>query len=171
MTDRIILDPTWVEGGNLSSRGKEALAEMLLMLPQAPNRVWGPVFMPLMTRIVPSSVEVVLIRDGAVLLTYREDQFFVGWHTPGGYIGPREKTFEEVAKRIATNEIGCSVSAVIQEPIATFLKSDNPRFTDVANLILCRVESEPKEGRWFKEIPPDLLPLHREYWPVISKYL
>ncbi len=51
---------------------------------------WGEAFVPFMSKVVPAAVELVIVRNGKVLLTHRRDAYFRGWHFPGTYLGPRE---------------------------------------------------------------------------------
>lgn len=121
-----------------------------------------------MSRCVPACVELVIVRNGKVLLCHRKDEFFEGWHTPGTYIGPGE-TFQEAAQRCAQKEVKAHVRVI--KCIATFLNNDSPRFHDVSNLLFCEIEGDPQSGAWFQECPPDLIPVHKKFWPAIEPYL
>lgn len=153
----------------LTETGKEALAFLLDLLPKFHKGRWGQVFVPLMSKMVPACVELVVVRNHEVLLTHRKDEFFQGWHTPGTYIGPGE-TFQETAQRCADKEIKCKVRFIKQ--LATFSHPDSPRFHDVSILILCEIaDGEPQACEWFSECPSDLISVHQPYWPVIVENL
>ena len=156
------------DSGNLNDAGKELLAHLLKNLPLFHKGRWGEAFMPLMSRCVPACVELVIVRDGKVLLCHRKDEFFDGWHTPGTYIGPGE-SFQEAAQRCADREIKAQVRVI--KCIASFLNNDNPRFSDLSNLLYCEITGNPQNGTWFQKCPPDLIPVHRKFWPVIEPYL
>ena len=53
-------------------------------------------------------VEIAILREGAnereIYLTYRDDEFFKGWHIPGAVVQAGE-TVEEVFERIARDEL------------------------------------------------------------------
>lgn len=153
--------------GKLNEDGIDLLARLLEKLPVFHKGRWGKAFVPLMSKCVPACVELVIVRDDKVLLTHRKDEFFDGWHTPGTYIGPGE-TFEEAAQRCANKEIKASVRVL--RHIAVFL-NDNPRFSDLSNLLLCEMKEEPQDGTWFTECPTDLIPEHQKFWSVIQKEL
>lgn len=154
--------------GNLNEAGKELLARLLKNLPVFHKGQWGEAFVPLMSRCVPACVELVIVRDRKVLLCHRKDEFFEGWHTPGTYIGPGEN-FQEAAQRCADREIKASVRVI--KCIATFLNNDNPWFFDLSNLLFCRIEDEPHAGEWFRDCPPNIIPVHKKFWPAIEPYL
>lgn len=154
--------------GHLNDAGLDQLIELLDHV-QPGNH--GKAFVPLVKRLglVPTSVEIVLVRDGQVYLTYRDDKHFTGWHTPGGYPSQREP-YQDAVQRIAQRELGCSVEVV--EIIGVVDHVDTPRFHDVSLLVLCRVTDEqPQGGEWFAERPADLLSVHAMYWPIIEKAL
>lgn len=158
----------WLEGNHqLTDTGKHALATMLHFLPPFHKGRWGEVFVPFMEKVVPTAVELVIIRGHKVLLTHRTDPFFTGWHTPGTYVGPRESR-QETAQRCADKELKVQIKYIRE--IGKKDHPDSPRFHDQCVLLLCKiVEGEPKAGQWFSEMPPNMIPVHHEYWPVIQK--
>lgn len=160
----------WLGGDHqLTDAGKHALATMLHFLPPFHKGRWDEVFVPFMSKIVPSAMELVIIRDHKVLLTYRTDPFFSGWHTPGTYKGPGELR-QETAQRCADKELKVKVRYI--KSIGEDDHPDSRRFHDQCILALCEiVEGEPNAGQWFSEMPPDLIPEHRKYWPAIEAEL
>jgi hypothetical protein len=88
-----------VDKTGLNERGIETLAALLKILPPFHKGRWGKVFVPLMSKVVPTAIELVIVQNGKVLLTHRTDEFFTGWHTPGTYVGPRE-TRPEIEKEL-----------------------------------------------------------------------
>ena len=153
----------------ITEKGREALAALLLCFPRFHEGRWGKAFIPLMSRCVPACVELAVIRDGKVLLMHRNDKFFHGYHTPGTYIGPGE-SYQESAQRCADKEIKCKVR--VGEVIGVFSHPDSSRFHDLSVLLLCElVEGTPQMGEWFSECPADLIAVHKPYWPVIAARL
>lgn len=142
----------------------------LNLLPPVHQGNWGPVFTPLIQKLVPAVAELIIIDQQRVLLTYREDEHYRGWHTPGGYVGPGE-TWHEAASRIAMRELTCDVTHV--EHVASFLQNDDPRLINLANVLVCRLtpESIPTTGEWFTEFPHDILPHQKKFWPIIEPHL
>lgn len=141
------------------------IRELVPPLPRIPNQLWRTI----MSRNVPTSIELVLIRDGKVLLTRRDDEFFQGAHIPGTYLKPGE-TYLEAAQRCAKKELGIDVHSV--EPIGHAVNHPaNNRFHDCSQLILCSFMGEPGAGEWFAEKPDDLLAAQQEYWDIIKPHL
>lgn len=160
----------WLDDNQqLTDTGKHALANMLHFLPPFHKGRWGEVFVPFMEKVVPTAIELVIIRDHKVLLTHRTDPYFTGWHTPGTYVGPRE-TRQETAQRCADKELKMRVRYI--RDIDEKDHPNSPRFHDQCILLLCEiVEGEPQAGQWFSEMPPDLIPEHQKYWPAIEEEL
>lgn len=160
--------------------GWEVISELLDRMGKYPNLTPGKqpsphgIFEKVGGLMVPSCVELLLIREGKIYLTYRNDQYFKGYHVPGSYIAPRE-TFLETAKRIARREtIGVAVTGGMAVGLP-FNHCNNPRFHDVAVLFLAEFDGNPPVGKdvggWFDEKPDDLIDGHQEYWPTIAEYL
>ena len=120
--------------GNITEDGFHILKALLNKLPPVHKGKWGEVFVPLMEKLVPACVELVIIKDHKMLLTYRDDKYFKGWHFPGSYIGPKE-TLNQTAQRCAKEELGVEIE--FSKCIGTLNKIDGPRFHDFSNLMLC----------------------------------
>lgn len=161
------VDPILLGGdGYLNEAGQNALVTLLKRL--NPRR-WGKAFVPL-KKLDPSvAVELVIVRDGKVLLTWRDDKDFgKGWHTPGSYMETGEE-WQDAAQRCADREIKAKIRVINELKPMNHPKS--PRFHDVSVLLLCEMEGEPQNGKWFSECPPDLIEVHKKFWPVIAPYL
>lgn len=116
----------------------------------------------------------VLIHEGKIYLTYREDKYWKGHHIPGTYIGPRE-TLIDTCQRIADREVpeikitGAQIIGAVSHP-------DSPRFHDASLVTAVDFEGEiqgPIKGNWFEinNPPKDLIDVHQPFWPIIGKYL
>lgn len=160
----------WLDDAQqLTDAGKHALATMLHVLPPIHKGGWGEVFVPFMSKAVPTAIELVIIRDHKVLLTHRADPYFTGWHTPGTNVGPGE-TRQETVQRCADKELKVKIRYI--RTLGEKDHPESPRFHDQCILLLCEIaEGEPQTGQWFSEMPPDLIPEHREYWPFIQDQL
>lgn len=179
----------WIVDGEYTPGGLAALAELLGPLPTVWGTTakgnqgrWGPVFDELMSKAVPFSTELVVVKDGAVLLTWREFMGTSGWHTPGSYVNPRED-WQDTVGRIARREIGCEVE--FERALHTFSNPQNPRFHDLTVLAQCRLIGEPQKSEydpnvgdpiqgqfaWFKTKPGKILPVHDKYWAPIEAAL
>lgn len=153
----------------VNEKGLSLLTFLLERLPLVHEGHWGKAFIPLMSRVVPACIELVIIRDHKVLLLKRDDIYFKGWHTPGTYLGPRE-TLEDAAQRCAGKELKVTLRFIKQ--IAAYSNIENKRFHDYSNLLLCEIiEGEPQAGEWFNMCPADMIPEHKKFWGAISAVL
>lgn len=160
------------EGWNLFSKLLDRVGPYPNLTPGMPLSPYG-IFEKFMSKVVASGIELLLIRNGKIFLTWREDNFFHGWHTPGSYIGPKEKTLEETAQRIADREVP-GIKIVGVKIVETIPHPDSPRVHDISLLTLVEFEGEIYEsdgGRWFGEKPDELLDAHEPYWPTIERCL
>jgi len=116
--------------------------------------------------------------NNETLLVYREDEFYKGWHIPGGIIRFKE-TIEERIKKTALNELDCDIDFK-KEPISVkelIHKDRNNRGHFISMLFSCKLRNLPneknrcldiqnpidKQWAWFKTTPKDLLEVHLVY--------
>lgn len=117
-------------------------------------------------------VELVIFNKvGKILLTWRDDKFYHGWHIPGGFMGVGE-TLEQAAQRIAKREIGRRVTNLKFTSLLNYRDQD-PRSHSFCILHTCRAEKAPKNGRFFsvaemKKLPKNDLLYHV---PMILKLI
>jgi colanic acid biosynthesis protein WcaH len=133
----------------------------------------------LLGRITPMVNVDLLIRNdhGETLLTWREDDLFLGWHVPGGVIRFKEDMVHRVGE-VARLELGATVS-INTPPLAVHEliephRSERGHF--VAFLFECTLTSAldqtrryrggtPKNGEWawHASWPADMIPPHEIY--------
>lgn len=100
-------------------------------------------------------------REGKVLLTWRDDKFYRGWHIPGGFIGVGE-SIEQALKRITRRELGAAANKAVFAGFFNYGSID-PRSHTLSLTYTCQSQQTPKNGRYFsiaeiKKIPKkDLL--------------
>ncbi|MBI2670086.1 MAG: NUDIX hydrolase [Candidatus Yanofskybacteria bacterium] len=153
----------------LNDLGKMVLAELLQHLPPIHKGIWGPVFVPLTRLLVRTNVDLAIINEGRILLTWRDDKYFKGWHFPGGCLGPGE-SLDEAAQRIADAELGIKVRVV--RKIDCFNNPDNHRSHDSAYFMLCEIiNAKPTCGKWFNSCPKELISCQIKYWNSIQPKL
>ncbi len=102
----------------------------------------------------PVAADIVIIKDGRVLLIKRGHEPFKGmWALPGGRLEENE-SIEECAVREAKEEIGADVE--IKKLVGVYSKPDRDPRKIVAIAFLCDVEGDIKAGddaveaRWFE---------------------
>jgi len=103
--------------------------------------------------------------QGAVLLTWRDDEHWRGWHFPGGFMGPGESVAEACA-RVAQRELGAAF--VLGGVVGVESWPSHPFASPVA--LLCRgtLDGPPSDGRFFAEVPADLIVEQRAYFASLA---
>lgn len=109
---------------------------------------------------------VVANQRGEILLTYRRDSFWQGWHFPGGLLRFKESFFNRI-KITAREELGVKLlSAKFLFPL-NYINS--ARGHDVSFVFLCQIKGKPKAGRWFKAMPKNIIQEHRLLFKELKK--
>ena len=162
----------------ITDLGWQVLSSLLDHTGQLPSLTPGlspspyGIFEKLLSKAVPSAVEMVLVRNDRVFLTPREDRWFGrGSHVPGSYIAPGE-TIEQTCQRIDDRETpGVKISSA--RIVNAVNNPDNSRFHDVSVVVGIEASGEPQSdrGRWFSEKPADLIQAHQPLWPIIEGLL
>jgi len=113
---------------------------------------------------------VVVSQRGEFLLTYRKDKFWNGWHFPGGLLRYND-TFKKRLAETATRELNVKLeSCEFLFPII-YRVPQTPRGHTVSMVFLCRIQGQPKEGRWFKVMPENIIREHRKLWRQARKMI
>lgn len=161
-----------ISGEELSPEGVELLGFLLDHCPALP-RIPRELFLKIMSKSVPTALELALMKDNQVVLVWREDAWFRGWHLPGSYIAPRE-TIMQTAARIVRKEVPGIRIVAGAEPriIGGFSNDTNPRFHDSSILTVADCEGEPQGERaeFFSLLdePPDLIQEHKKFWQFLA---
>lgn len=142
-----------------------------------------PVF-ALLSRLTPMvNVDLLIKNDrGETLLTWRDDELYLGWHVPGGVVRFKER-LEARVDAVARTELGAAVS-ITPEPLAVNEIITVPRDARghfLSFLFECRLEAEPdpalrlergtpKRGQWawHASFPPDMIQSHGIYRKFID---
>ena len=113
-------------------------------------------------KLVPFVACEVLIYDKrkGVLLLKRHDQYYNGWHIPGGLLRFRE-SFDERIQAVAREELDIHISS--HELIDTYNFIDDPRGHTIGFVFLCKTSDTPTTGKWFKKIPKNLIAHHKPF--------
>jgi ADP-ribose pyrophosphatase YjhB (NUDIX family) len=113
----------------------------------------------------------IIIRDdkNRLLLTWRDDKWYHGWHFPGGLLRAGD-TFKYRINQTAIRELGVKIKKI------TFLKPLNSGRRDsrgygVSLIFLCQPETKPKIGKFFSKMPNDIISVQRILWKEVVKNL
>lgn len=120
-----------------------------------------------LTKIVPFvACELVIMGERGLLLTWRNDEWWTGWHVPGGLLHYGED-FVERLKKVAQIELGVKLKRV------KFLFPMNYKKTarghDVSLVFLGVLAKSPQTGKFFKAMPKDIILEHKELWRRIKQ--
>lgn len=168
----------FVREGTVTDTGWELFSKFLDHVGAYPNLTPGlpmspyDIFLKFMSKVVPSAIKLLIVRDGKVFLMWREDKFFRGWHTPGSYMAPGE-TLEQSAQRIMDREVP-GIMVISARIVNAVVNRDSARFQDLSALTLVEFKGameETEKGRWFSEEPPELIDVHKPFWPTIARCL
>lgn len=122
-----------------------------------------------LVKIVPLvACELVIVSKKGILMTWRKDKWWTGWHFPGGLLRYQE-SFNERIQKVAWDELGVQISSY------KFLHEKNythsQRGHEVSLIFLCKTKMEPKNGKFFKRMPKNIIESHKELWAKVKKYI
>jgi ADP-ribose pyrophosphatase YjhB (NUDIX family) len=128
-----------------------------MCVPDLPPPVWRA-----LAGIAPVlAVEVLVTRSGReVLMTYRDDDDWTGWHVPGGFVGCGEAV-ETACGRIARRELGVDVRT--ERILGAFTWPDHPYAHAVSLLCVCTAPGTPAAGEFFSSVPEPVVAHHAEF--------
>ncbi len=119
-----------------------------------------------------SCVDILLIKDGSVLLTKRTINPHKGsWHLPGSIIRKNE-TMKQTVRRTAKKELNINVK--IKKYIGTYENLNSFRHDISHGFLVSHISGKLKtdfqsiELRFFKKIPKNMVPHHKK---MIKKFL
>lgn len=150
----------------LSKKEIEKLAALIKRIPNPHQGLPQPVFDALIKTVPFIACELIVAGKDGLLLTWRDDEFWQGWHFPGGLMRYRE-SFKERLNIVAQKELGAKISSY------RFLSLKNcpngERGHCLSLVFLCRLDHPPKNGKFFKKIPTAAITEHKKVWREIIK--
>lgn len=145
----------------LTKKEIDQLAALLKKIDDPHGGLPQPVFDALCDVVPFVACELAIMnKKGELLLTWRDDKWWKGWHFPGGLMRYRE-TVDERIKKTALNETGIRVKAY--EFLCPINYHSSPRGHGVSLIFLTKSE-HAKEGTFFKTMPKDIIPEQRIMW-------
>lgn len=150
----------------LTSKEQEQLIALLKKIKNPQLGLPQPVFDALV-KIVPFvSCELIIVNKKGILLTWREDKWWKGWHFPGGLIRYKE-SFEKRIQKTALSELGIRIKKY--EFLFPINYLDSPRNHGISLIFLCMTDMIPNDGKFFKKMPQDIIREHKKLWGMIIK--
>jgi len=152
----------------LTNKEIEQLVTLLKKIDNPHNGLPQPIFDALCGVVPFAGCELIVMnKKGELLLTWREDKWWKGWHFPGGLMRHRE-TVDERIKKMALHEIGLRVKKYqFLFPINYHTGLRN----HVTSLIFLTHSECVEQGTFFKTMPKDIIPDHRIIWRHVQKAL
>ncbi|HET9959980.1 MAG TPA: NUDIX hydrolase [Polyangiaceae bacterium] len=138
-------------------QGLRGLAARGIRAPGVPFGLWREI-----GQLVPQpAVEMIISNTGEdVLLTYRDDDYWSGWHIPGGFSGCGE-SLADTCQRLGRHELGADVRLL--SVIDSFAWPDHPYGNALSLLCHCELADPPGVGRFFAEPPTHMVRYHRDF--------
>lgn len=121
-----------------------------------------------LVKVVPFvACELVIVNNKKeLLLTYREDEYWQGWHFPGGLMRFND-SFAKRIREVAKNELGIRVKDY--KFLFPMNYTHSPRGHAVGLVFICITKDKPKDGRFFATMPKAIIKGHREVWKKVRK--
>jgi ADP-ribose pyrophosphatase YjhB (NUDIX family) len=152
--------------------GSKEIRQLLKILKKIdhPHEGLPPAVFNGFVRVVPFvACELVVVNSKKqILLTWRRDQWWTGWHFPGGLLRYNE-TFEERIQQTALTELG--VDVVRSKFLFPVNYTSGPRGHAVSLVFLCETETKPVHGKFFGKMPRAIINEHKDVWEKVRKKL
>lgn len=93
-----------------------------------------------------------------ILLSYRDDKDWCGWHIPGGLWRTRQTLVEGIAV-LAKAELGTSVEVKFLTKGTWEKWKDHPYGFPISHIVICSATgiAETENLRWFSEVPEGII--------------
>ncbi len=155
-----------IDLSSLSQDDLKDVAARAIRLIEKPKEGIGTKLFEAVISIVPQPcVEAVVVNSldnpSGILVVWREDEYYRGWHFPGSFIRFGE-SFQNALDRVISRELGATIKRSRNTGV-NYSRQDNRGHT-VGNVFLIELETNPtKPHQWFNQIPDDLLEHHKQF--------
>lgn len=151
----------------LNKKETKTLCSLLKKVEKPHEGLPQQVFNALINLVPFVACEIVLKSNKGILLTYRKDKYWHGWHFPGGLLRFNE-SFEERIENVAWQELGVVLEKI--KFLCPFNCVRGKRGHHISLVFLCETSMEPKKGKFFKKMPKNIIESHKELWNKCEKY-
>lgn len=125
-----------------------------------PPRMPYPVWLEIAGIFPLGAVEVLITKNGKdFLLTKRRDEYWNGWHIPGGFVLAGE-SFAQSCNRLALKELSTEVG--LRYISGVYRWKDHPFGSPISIVCVCRMKGKPSKGRFFRNVPEDTISFHKK---------
>jgi len=149
---------------NLSQEELKKLTAYALRQIKAPEKGLGSDLFETIIATVPQvAIEAIIVNNiekpRKILVTWREDSHYYGWHFPGGFIRFGQ-SFDEATRSIIKRELGVNVSE-LKDTGVKYSQVDGRGHT-IGIVFLVKLENKSTQGQWFNCVPKKLLNHHKK---------
>ena len=122
-------------------------------------------------------IEMAIVRRDAngkvqILLTYRDDKDWTGWHVPGG-LWRTKQTVDECLAALARQELGADVQVIFLDKGEWEKWHNHPEGNAISHVAICRGENivETATVQWFDGVPEGMIDDHGHHAGFIGGVL
>ena len=151
----------------LNQKESKQLIALLKKIDKPYEGLPKPIFKAI-AKVVPFlACELIVVSPKGFLLTWRDDEWWKGWHFPGGLLRFRE-SFDERIQKTAWDELGIHIES--SRFLFPMNYTEGPRGHDISMVFLCTTSMTPTDGKFFKKMPKDIIEGHKELWNKVKDY-
>lgn len=149
----------------LNQKELKQLTALLKKIDKPHEGLPQPIFDALCDVVPFVACELIVKNKKGILLTWREDKWWKGWHFPGGLLRYREN-FDERIQKVAWDELGVNITGY--KFLFPINYSQGVRGHCVSLVFLCETNVASKSGKFFKKMPKNIISAHKELWVMIQ---
>ncbi len=143
---------------------KEVAARALERI-EDPEKGIGTELFNAIIRVVPQTCIEAIVVDNIdnpdrILVTPRHDEHYQGSHFPGGYIRFGDD-YEQTVRKVINRELHVDVKRL--EFTGVLTGGVDTRGHTLGTVFLVELAVNPIKGKWFDNVPEDMLPSHKEF--------
>jgi len=143
---------------------KKVAAQAIHQIKEPEKGIGTELFEAVITIVPQTCIEAVVVdnleRPSKILVVWRDDQHYRGWHFPGGYIRFGQD-FDETVRSVITRELGVPVKSFTDTEVK-YSHLDSRGHT-LGTIFLVELEGNPTQGQWFDHVPEELLEHHKDF--------
>jgi len=143
---------------------KKVAARSLSRIKDREGGIGRELFDAIITVVPQTCIEAIVVdnieKTSKILVTWRDDKHYHGWHFPGGYIR-FGKDFDETVHNVIQKELGVGIKR-LKDTGVKYGGVDSRGHT-LGIVFLVELDSNPSKGEWFDKVPSELLNHHKEF--------
>ncbi len=159
------MDPENIDFSEMSQDELKKMAALALKYIENPeNGIGSELFEAIITVVPQACIEAIVVdsidNPSKILLTWRDDEHYHGWHCPGGYIRFGDD-YEQTVRNVINKELRVGIKKLKFTGVIT--SGVDSRGCTLGTVHLVELDGSPSTGKWFDRVPPELLDGHRDF--------